>query len=75
MGVPEVWRFDEGRLAIDVLIAGRYKESTASRHLPLLTREAVDHWLAESRSRSRPDWMWAVLGWARGQQTPVAAAR
>ncbi len=75
MDVPEVWRFDDGRLAIGVLVAGRYEESATSRVLPLLTRDIVDHWLAESRSRSRPEWMWAVLDWARSQQTPDESVR
>lgn len=74
MGVPAVWRFDDGVLAIGILVAGRYEESHASSVLPLLTRDIVDHWLAESRSRRRPDWMWAVLDWARAQPTPDESA-
>jgi Uma2 family endonuclease len=74
MGVPEVWRFDDGRLAIGILVAGGYEETTVSRVLPLLTRDVVDHWLAQSRSRSRPEWMWAVVDWARGLPNPNEAA-
>lgn len=75
MGVLEVWRFDEGRFNIGTLVAGGYEESTTSRALPFLTSDVVVHWLAESHSRPRPDWMWAVVDWVRAQRAADDEAR
>ncbi len=34
LGVPELWRFEEGRLRISLLQNGRYQDATVSVHFP-----------------------------------------
>ena len=67
MGVPEVWRCDQGRVSIHRLEAGSYLDSDSSGVLPPLTSNVITHLLAESRSLPRPNWFQAVSDWARAQ--------
>lgn len=57
LGVPELWRFEEGRLRISVLGDGQYRDSNVSPHFPNLAivdliSEFVDRAQAEGRSRA-----------------------
>jgi Uma2 family endonuclease len=68
MGIPEVWRCDGQRVTIFILEQDRYRESTASLALPVLTNDILTRFLAESRTALSPDWFRAVSDWARGQR-------
>ena len=65
MGIPEVWRCDGQRIFIFVLDQDRYRESSGSQALPVLTSEVLTRFLAESRTMLSPDWFQAVSDWAR----------
>lgn len=67
LGVPEVWRFDGERVAIHVLLAGAYEESSSSVALPALSSEALNRFLADGRTLPHPVWLQSVLAWARQQ--------
>ena len=47
------------------LVDDGYRVAERSSALPLLIGDVVGRFLAESRSRPRPDWLWAISGWAR----------
>ena len=66
-GIPEVWRYDGERVVIQVLQADAYQESAVSRALPPLTGEAINRFLAESRTRPSSVWVRSVRDWARQQ--------
>lgn len=68
MGIPEVWRCDGRRVTILVRDGDAYQESAASAALPVLTREALERFLAESRTMLSPEWFQAVSEWARSQR-------
>ena len=68
MGIPEVWRCDGQRVTILILEQDRYRESTISLALPVLTSDILTRFLAESRTVLSPDWFQAVSDWARGQR-------
>lgn len=56
LGVPELWRFEEGRLRISVLQNGQYQDSSFSPHFPNfaiadLISEFIDRAQTEGRSR------------------------
>jgi Uma2 family endonuclease len=70
MGIPELWRCDGERLTILVLEGDRYRESSTSRALPVLTRDVIARFLAESRAMLSPDWFQAVTDWARERHAP-----
>lgn len=57
LGVPELWRFEEGRLRISVLENGEYRDSSVSLHFPDwaiadLISEFVDIAQTEGRSQT-----------------------
>jgi Uma2 family endonuclease len=68
MGIPEVWRCDGRRVTILIRDGDAYQESSASAALPVLTREALERFLAESRAMLSPEWFQAVSEWARLQR-------
>src|SRR5215217_4998688 len=68
MGVPEVWRCDGQRVTILILEQNRYRESSTSLALPVLTSDVLTRFLAESRTALSPNWFQAVSDWARGQR-------
>ena len=65
LGVPEVWRWKEGQVTVFTLGDDGYRVSERSSALPLLTGDRISRFLAESRSRPCPDWLWAIADWAR----------
>jgi Uma2 family endonuclease len=66
--VPELWRFDRGRLQINWLQAGIYQESETSLALPNLPlKEAILYHLEQSRTAGRNATMKAFRQWARVQ--------
>jgi Uma2 family endonuclease len=68
MGIPEVWRCDSQRVTILILEQNRYRESSLSLALPVLTNDILTRFLAESRTALSPDWFQTVSDWARGQR-------
>ncbi len=67
IGVPEVWRADEGRVTIHRLEGDAYVEVTESVALPPLTSDTLTRFVGESRTRRRIEWVRSVRGWARDQ--------
>jgi Uma2 family endonuclease len=65
VGVPEVWRFDGGRLAIYELAGGEYQERDASITFPAVTASDVTAFIKESETMDRPEWVRKLRGWAR----------
>jgi Uma2 family endonuclease len=68
LGVPELWRFDQGKLQINVLQDGSYAlaaESPNFQGLPLC--EALPRYLAESKVIGRNKVLRAFRQWAREQ--------
>ncbi len=64
-GVPEVWHYDGQALKILRLEGDGYVEADESRALPRLTRETLTHFIEESATMSRLDWLRRVRAWAR----------
>lgn len=67
-GVPEVWRYDGGRVEIFNLSNGAYVKSEVSSVLPFFTAAVLTNFVAESRRLSRLEWMKGVRDWARAQK-------
>jgi Uma2 family endonuclease len=67
LGIPEVWRYDGGRVAIHLLRGDAYEESATSSALPILTSKVVNRFLEQSTSLPRPAWLRAVRDWAQQQ--------
>lgn len=68
LGVPELWRFEQGRLTINVLQCGSYilvAESPNFRGLPLA--EVLPHYLADSKTVGRNRMLKAFRHWVREQ--------
>lgn len=54
IGVPELWRFEKGKLQINVLINGKYQEVATSPTFPELPLiELIPQFLAESKVAGR----------------------
>ena len=68
MGIPEVWRCDGRRVTILIRDGDTYRESPASLALPVLTKEALERFLVQSRTMLSPEWFQAVSEWARAQR-------
>lgn len=64
LGVPEVWRCENGRLIIYRLEKDTYVESERSLALPLLTSEQATRFLSESREMKSSAWARHVRQWA-----------
>jgi Uma2 family endonuclease len=50
VGVPEVWRYDGARVAINRLDEGKYAEVAKSIAVPVLTAEAATRFIEESKT-------------------------
>jgi Uma2 family endonuclease len=68
MGIPEVWRCDGRRVTILIRDGDTYQESLASVALPVLTRDVLERFLAESRTMLSPEWFRTVSEWALAQR-------
>jgi Uma2 family endonuclease len=67
-GVPEVWRFDGGRLAIYELSGSAYLERDASIAFPAITASDVTTFVRESETMDRPEWVRKLRSWARDRK-------
>jgi Uma2 family endonuclease len=65
IGVPEVWRYDGGRLEILRLERTEYASDPRSAVLPPLTSSVLSDLLAESKVKKRRNWMREVREWVR----------
>lgn len=68
LGVPELWRFEQDKLQINLLQAGKYVVSTNSLifpNIPLV--EAIPQYLEQSRTAGRNTTMKAFRQWVREQ--------
>jgi len=64
--VPEVWRFDKGKLQINVLQGGNYVESEDSPNFPRMPlREVIPRYLEQSKTVGRNATLKAFRTWAR----------
>lgn len=68
VGVPEVWRYDGARVGISRREGRRYVEIQQSIALPLLTSEAANHLLHESRELKSTVWLRRVREWVQAQK-------
>ena len=73
MGVPEVWRYDDGRVTMYQLTGGNYAKVDQSLAIPLLTAETATKFLAESREVKSTAWLRRVREWAREQLSAPSA--
>ncbi|AFY47328.1 hypothetical protein Nos7524_1450 [Nostoc sp. PCC 7524] len=66
LGVPELWRWLKNKLVINVLIDGKYVESTSSRIFPdLPITQVIPEYLVRSRIDGRNAAMKAFRAWVR----------
>ena len=70
LGVPEVWRYKDDRLAIWVLEGGAYEEREESLALQRVSAAALSELLRESQEMDPPDWILQVRDWARSLRSP-----
>ncbi len=68
LGVPELWRFEKGKLQINVLEDGKYLESEFSPNFPNLPlTEVIPQYLNRCNSQGRNKTMKAFRAWVREQ--------
>ncbi len=67
IGVPEAWRYDEGKVTIYKLEADSYVIAERSPTFPILTGEMVAQFLEESAQMKSTAWLRRVREWAREQ--------
>jgi Uma2 family endonuclease len=65
LGVPELWRYEEGRLRIDVLVNGEYVESEISPTFPDFPVPVIVQFVAQSLSAGRSSTLRAFRKWVR----------
>lgn len=64
-GVPEVWRYDNGRMEILTLGGDGYRPAVQSRVVPLLSADALTTLVRASAGKSQGEWWREALAWAR----------
>jgi Uma2 family endonuclease len=65
LGVPELWRYEEGRLRIDVLVDGEYMESEISLTFPNFPVPVIVQFVEQSLSAGRSSTLRAFRKWVR----------
>lgn len=65
LGVPELWRYEEGRLRIDVLVNGEYMESQDSPTFPNFPVPVIVQFVEQSLSAGRSSTLRAFRKWVR----------
>ncbi len=69
LNVPELWRFKDGKLQIDVLRDGEYVEVEQSPNFPgIPLKEMIPYYLEESRILGRNAVMKAFRRWIQEQR-------
>jgi Uma2 family endonuclease len=70
LGVPELWRFENGKLQINVLRKGKYAESAFSPNFPTFPLlEVIPQYLNQVKTEGRNKTMRAFRAWVREQIT------
>ena len=73
-GVPEVWRYKNGRVSIYRLEQNRYVEAPSSSAFPPLTPEIATRFMEDRKRLDNIAWAHAIQDWARQQRRkPIAA--
>jgi Uma2 family endonuclease len=68
LGVPELWRFEEGKLQINILRDGKYVVSEVSPNFPNLPLvEVIPPYLNQSKTLGRNKAMKTFRAWVRKQ--------
>ncbi|MEL7035424.1 MAG: Uma2 family endonuclease [Cyanobacteria bacterium J06592_8] len=68
LGVPELWRFEKGKLYINILEEGKYTRSEFSPHFPNLPlTEIIPEYLQRVKREGRNKTMKAFRTWIREQ--------
>ena len=65
LGVPEVWRYQHGRVQMYRLAGGSYVEVEDSAVIPGLSGARLTAFVRDSLTASRPDWWQGVVAWVR----------
>jgi len=65
LGVPELWRYEEGSLRIDVLVNGEYVESQVSPTFPNFPVPVIIQFIEQSLSSGRSSTLRAFRKWVR----------
>jgi Uma2 family endonuclease len=66
LGVPELWRFENGRLQISLLQDGQYQTASSSPHFPNVPIvEGISQFLKRSQSEGRSQALKAFRQWVR----------
>ena len=65
VGIPEVWRYKDGRVIVLRLADGRYSEAARSIAFPVITGERLTQFLTESRQVRSTEWLKRVRAWIR----------
>jgi Uma2 family endonuclease len=68
LGVPELWRYEPGKLQILLLVDGKYVESNKSANFPNFSLiEAIPQYLNQCRTEGRNKGMRAFRSWVKEQ--------
>jgi Uma2 family endonuclease len=71
LGVPEVWRFEDGSLFIyELQPSGQYSTRSDSQALPGLSAADVERFVRMSESMDETSWMYAFRDWVRDEVAP-----
>ena len=65
LGVPELWRYEDGNLRIDVLVDGEYVESEISPTFPNFPVPVIVQFVEQSLSAGRSSTLRAFRKWVR----------
>jgi len=69
LGVPELWRFEDGRLRISLLQNGQYQDVNASPHFPHRPIiDGISQYLDRSQTEGRSQTLKAFRQWVRALQ-------
>jgi Uma2 family endonuclease len=75
LGVPEVWRYQAGRVAIFLLQNDSYRESERSAALPIVTDDVLTRFARDDATLTRIAWSRALREWARAQRSAAPPDR
>ena len=68
LGVPELWRYERGKLQILLLVDGKYSESESSANFPSFSLlEVIPQYLTQCRTEGRNKGIKAFRRWVRQQ--------
>lgn len=69
LGVPELWRFEDGRLRISLLQNGQYQDVNASPHFPRFPIiDGISQFIDRSQTEGRSQTLKAFRQWVRELQ-------